>query len=61
MKLYSTTEAGEILGLSRIAVIQHCKRNNIGKKIGRDWVLTEEDLNKIRERIGKTGRPKENT
>lgn len=61
MKLYNTSEAGVLLGLSRIAIIQHCKRNNIGKKVGRDWVLTEEDIDQIRDRLGKVGRPKEGT
>jgi len=47
-KLYSTYEAAEILSLTVGRICQVCRWNSIGTKIGRDWILTAKDLQKLR-------------
>jgi hypothetical protein len=47
-KLYSSKEAAEILGLTDGRIRQICRWNSIGTKLGRDWLLTEKELNKLR-------------
>jgi hypothetical protein len=47
-KLYTSAEAAEILGLSESRICQVCRWNSIGTKLGRDWVLTDADLKKLR-------------
>jgi hypothetical protein len=48
-KLYNCKEAAEILGLTDGRIRQICRWNSIGSKIGRDWLLTEKDLEKLRD------------
>lgn len=48
-RFYSTKEAASILGLTEGRICQLCRWNEgIGTKFGRDWILTEADLEKIR-------------
>jgi len=47
-KLYSTSEAAAILSLTEGRICQVCRWNSIGTKIGRDWILTAKDLQKLR-------------
>jgi len=49
--MYTTKEAAEILGIKAGSVKTHCQRHkDIGVKIGRDWLLTDEDLVLISEK-----------
>lgn len=47
MKLYTTRQAAERLGIDESTVRRQCGKNGIGTKHGRSWVLTEDDLKKI--------------
>jgi hypothetical protein len=47
-KLYNAAEAAEILSLCDSRIRQICRWNSIGTKIGRDWILTEQDIAKLR-------------
>lgn len=55
-RLYSTAEAARILGVSRDRVIDLCNAGRMGRKIGRDWVITAADIRLNQER--RPGRPK---
>ncbi len=48
--LHSTHEAAEILNLTHGRICQICRWSDgkIGKKIGRDWFLTDADLELVR-------------
>lgn len=47
-KLYNAKEAAEVLSLTDGRIRQICRWNNIGTKIGRDWLLTAKDLENLR-------------
>ena len=49
-KIYTVAEAAEILALTEGRVRQLCRWNSIGVKLGRDWVLSDEDVQKLRDR-----------
>ena len=53
----TTAEVADELGLSISQVNKAGTRHQIGIKIGHDIRWTERDIEKIRERIGKRGRP----
>ncbi len=53
-----TKEIAEELGLSIRRVQQARETLGLGQKIGKTWIYTDEEMEKIRERIGKRGRPK---
>jgi hypothetical protein len=56
---YTTKQVGCMLGLTEHAIKSYCQRYPaIGQKIGRDWLLSEKDIEFIKTRIGKRGRPK---
>lgn len=58
MKLLSTKEAAEKLGISTIRVRQLIQENTIkATRIGRDYVINEKDLAAVKT-YGKAGRPK---
>ena len=57
MNIYTTTEAATALGVSRRRVQQACSRDGIGRKHGRDLLLTDADVEYIRSRVGMVGRP----
>ena len=47
-KLYNAQEAAEALSLCNSRIRQICRWNSIGTKIGRDWILTDSDIAKLR-------------
>ncbi len=47
--LFSTVEAAARLDLTPGRICQICRWNGVGKKVGRDWLLTADDLDRIRE------------
>jgi len=52
----TSSEVATLLKLARVTVIKHAQ--NLGvKKMGRDYIFTDEDIEKVRARIGKIGRP----
>jgi predicted transcriptional regulator len=52
---YTTTQAAKLLGLTPNAVAVYCTRYDVGTKHGRDWLLTDNDLQIIKLRMGKRG------
>lgn len=57
-KLYSASEAGELLGVSHVRIRQLCQEGRIGQKAGKYWILTAGDLEKIRAELAKDPRSK---
>jgi hypothetical protein len=55
-KLYNTEEAGQLTGRKAVTVRQLAKVHGIGTRIGRDWVFTDADIDRLRS-IPKPGRP----
>jgi len=53
----TTTEVAKLLGLSRRRVQQAAVSLGV-EKLGRDYVLTDADIKRVRERIGKQGKAK---
>jgi len=55
-KLYSIAEVAKITGKAVVTVRMLVRSHNLGKKVGRDWVLTDDDIEKLRNIPG-PGRP----
>lgn len=56
-KLLTTKDAGNQLGVTPLRVFQLIKAGRLpAVKIGRDWMIQEKDLEKVKDR--KPGRPK---
>ena len=59
-KLLTTQEAGKILGVGRLRVRQLISEGRLPAiKIGRDWIISKDDLSKVANR--KNGRPRKNS
>ena len=56
--IYTAAEAAARLGLSRTAVYALIRRLTIGRRHGRDWLLTDADLTTLAARNTKRGRPR---
>lgn len=56
-KIYNTQEAAEQLGRSRRSVQRYCADMSIGQKVGRDVILTAQDIRELRRRLPKMGQP----
>ena len=55
--LLTTQKAGELLGVNPSRVRQFILEGRLPAiKIGRDWIISKDDLNKVKDR--KPGRPK---
>lgn len=57
MPEYTTTEAAALLGTARRNVQNYCKRHGL-KKFGREYMVTEADLQGMRAELGKPGKKK---
>lgn len=55
-ELFTAEQAAEELGISVQRVKQLCAEGRMGRKVGRDWVISVEDIERNRERPG-PGRP----
>lgn len=55
MPTYTTAQAARVLNLSTNAIARYCTRYGVGIKHGRDWLLTDNDLQIIKLRMGKRG------
>jgi len=59
MKQYTTTECAKLLGISQARVRQLILNNQLrAKKMGRDWIIEKEDVEKFSTQRRKPGRPK---
>ena len=57
MPEYTTTEAAAILETARRNVQNYCKRHGL-KKFGREYVVTQVDIEAMKLELGKVGRKK---
>ena len=59
-KFVSTTEAAEIIGVSRIRIIQLLQEGElVGEKLNeRAWAVTRKSVEKVAEKQYTTGRPR---
>lgn len=55
-KLYSTAEAAAATGKAVQTIRQLAKSHSIGQRIGRDWVFTQDDIERLKA-VPKPGRP----
>jgi hypothetical protein len=46
-KIYSVREAADLFGITEGRIRQLCRAFEIGRKIGRDWLLTEADIHRL--------------
>lgn len=60
MPEYTTTDAALLLGVNRRNVQNYCKRHGL-KKFGREYIVTDRDLEGMRGELGKVGRKKIST
>jgi len=56
--IYTAQTAADTLGLSAASLRQYAARYGVGTKMGRDWIFNDADIEVIRSRMGKRGRPK---
>ena len=54
--LSTTQQAADALGITARRVRQLASELGIGQRMGRDWVFTEDDIERIRQRNKKQGR-----
>ena len=52
----NTEQVSKMLGLSTRQIRKQAKNLKI-RKVGRDYIFMPEDIEKVRSRIGKVGRP----
>jgi hypothetical protein len=59
MPYYTTKAAAQLLGRAVVTIRLIVRENELGEKVGRDWVLTEDEFQKLREIVenAKHGRP----
>jgi hypothetical protein len=55
MPEYTTTDTAALLGVNRRNVQNYCKRHGL-KKFGREYVVTDQDMEGMRNELGKVGR-----
>jgi hypothetical protein len=55
-KLYDTKTAGEMIGKKAVTVRWMAAKHNIGQRVGRDWVFTDADIERMKALPG-PGRP----
>jgi len=55
-ELLSVADAAEQLGIKERRMQVLIREHNLGRRIGRDWVLTPADVERVRSRPG-AGRP----
>ena len=54
--LHTTRQAADALGISVQRVKQLAVQLGVGQKVGRDWVLSDDDLERLRQRDTRRGR-----
>lgn len=45
-RYFSTTEVGEMLGVSREYVNRLCRQKRLGRRVGRNWAISRHSLKK---------------
>lgn len=49
--------AAKELGIDATTLRRHCKKGHLGRKHGRDWLITRQELEAFRKSRRKPGRP----
>ena len=57
MEYVTLKEAEALLNLGAGTLRKHCLAGRIGRKLGSQWVLTPEDLERVRQMNHRPGRP----
>lgn len=52
----NTKQVSKLLGIKESQTRKHAKNQGV-KKVGRDYIFTDADIEKIKTRLGKWGRP----
>ena len=59
MELLTGVQAALALGITPTTLYRWLRRLGVGRKVGRDWILDERDVNLLRPHLyGKGGRPR---
>jgi len=58
MKPITTEEAAKILGVSKRRVTDFCREGRIGMRLGKSWLIDEQECRKFARLPRPTGRPK---
>lgn len=54
---FTTAEAAARLGLSEVRIRQLCNDGRFGRKLGRDWIITEDEIQAFEGLDRPAGRP----
>jgi hypothetical protein len=57
--LYTAGETANRLGIKPSRVRQLAAAMHLGRKLGRDWLFTDNDIEQLRQRNQQVGRPKQ--
>ena len=57
MRLFTAEQAAEYLGVTANRVRQFCRAGRLGTKSGRDWVITEDELEAFAKLPRPAGKP----
>jgi hypothetical protein len=52
----NTKQVSRLLGIKESQTRKHAKNQGV-KKVGRDYIFTDADIQKIKTRLGKVGKP----
>jgi hypothetical protein len=52
----NTKQVSKFLGIKESQTRKHAKNQGV-KKVGRDYIFTDADIQKIKSRLGKVGKP----
>ncbi len=58
MELLSVKQAAKELGVSGNRVREFCQEGRLGEKVGRQWIITRDELDKFKKIPRKRGAPK---
>lgn len=56
-RYFTTAEAAEVLGLTQSRVVKLCQAERLGRKIGRNWAISQAQLDKFAAIPRKAGWP----
>ena len=58
VSLYTLAQAADLANLQAVTLRKHCLAGRIGRKLGSQWVLTDEDIATARALNHRPGRPR---
>lgn len=54
---YTADEAAIMLGISAALVRRYCRQGRLGKRIGNQWLITDEEIKEFEAKPRKVGNP----